>query len=382
MKREFRAPTPPMGWNSWNTFYDQIDEGLVRATADAMVEQGLRDAGYEYLIVDDCWALKERDTRGNLAPDPAKFPGGMAALADYVHARGLKLGLYACCGVRTCAGYPGSFEHEFEDAAQFARWGVDYLKYDNCYRPESIPSQALYRRMRMALDCSGREIALAACQWGTEDVHRWIRSTGAVSYRSTVDIQDSWASIERIALSQIENQCYAGPGCYNDMDMLVVGMNGRGVNPETCVGGCTPEEYRTHFALWAMLGAPLILGCDLRALDEETRALLTNPHLIAIDQDPACRSCQRISVYANPDAFVLAKPLWDGSCALGFFNFSDVAANVTLNFWELGLPAASGWGLSFVDCFSGEALGVKREFFAPTVPAHGGRVYRCAPARP
>lgn len=256
------------------------------------------------------------------------------------------------------------------------------MKYDNCYRPESIPSRALYQRMSMALRCSGRDIALAACQWGTEDVQRWIRGTGAVSYRSTVDIQDCWKSIETIALSQIENQCYAGPGCCNDMDMLVVGMNGRGVNPETCIGGCTPEEYRTHFALWAMLGAPLILGCDVRALDEETRALLTNPQLIAIDRDPLYRSCQRIPVYGNPDAFVLSKLLHGGDIALGFFNFSDVPANVALNLWDVGLTAGCGWGLSFLDCLSGESLGVRREFFSVPVPAHGGRVYRCTPSKP
>lgn len=374
---KYEMPTPPMGWNSWNTFYDQISEELIHTTADAMMDRGLRDAGYTYLIIDDCWALRERDAAGNLVPDPAKFPHGMKAVADYVHAKGLKLGLYACCGTRTCAGYPGSFEHEFQDAAQFADWGIDYVKYDNCHRPGTIPSHVLYRRMAMALRGSGREIFLAACQWGSEDVFRWIRSTGAQSFRSTVDIQDSWKSIETITRSQLENQCFSSPGCCNDMDMLVVGMYGRGMNPETSMGGCTAEEYATHFALWAMMGAPLIIGCDIRDMSEETRALLTNPNLIALNQDPEGRSCYKIDVYGNPDAFVLVKPLCGGDYGIGFFNFSDVAASVTLDFWDIGLPAASGRGLRFVDCLTGEEVGTQREIFAPIVSAHGCKVYRC-----
>ncbi len=363
----------PMGWNSWNTFYDQINEELMRTTADAMVSSGLRDAGYRYLILDDCWASRERGADGGLQPDPDKFPHGMEAVAEYVHSRGLKFGLYGCCGTRTCAGYPGSFEHEFEDAARFASWGVDYLKYDNCHHPESIPSHILYRRMNLALRAAGRDIVLAACQWGLDDVHSWARSAGVQSYRSTVDIQDSWCSIERIARAQLEKQSVAGPGCYNDLDMLVVGMYGRGLNPETCIGGCTKEEYRTHFALWAMLGAPLILGCDIRALDEDTRTLLTNRDLIAIDQDAEARGCYKVDVYGQPDAFVLVRQLCGGELALGFFNFSDTQANVFLDLWDIGLPAAVG--LRLRDCLSGEEQ-TARELICPAVPAHGCRVYR------
>ena len=183
MKDHTLAPTPPMGWNSWNTFGSQINESLICSTADAIVENGLLDAGYEYLIIDDCWSLKERDRFGKLVPDPDKFPGGIKKVADYLHSKGLKLGIYSCCGTRTCAGYPGSLEHEFEDAATFASWGVDYLKYDNCNRPESLGTQLLYRRIAMALRNSGRDILLAACQWGTENVHEWIRSSGAQTFR-------------------------------------------------------------------------------------------------------------------------------------------------------------------------------------------------------
>ena len=374
------SPVPPMGWNSWNTFYNQINEDLIRTTADAMIDKGLLSAGYRYLIVDDCWALRERDGQGNLVPDPAKFPHGVKAVADYVHAKGLKFGLYSCCGVRTCAGFPGSFEHEFQDAEQFARWGVDYLKYDNCHRPATIPSHILYRRMAMALRASGREIVFAACQWGTENVHQWIRSTGAQTFRSTVDIQDCWASIEKIALSQMENQVSA-PGCFHDMDILVAGMYGRGANPETSAGGCTDEEYQTHFALWAMMSSPLMIGCDVRAMPEKTRALLTNPALIALNQDPECRSCYKVAVHGNPDAFVLVKPLSGGEYAIGFFNFSDKASVMTLNFWDIGLSSAAGIQLRLYDCLLNQESGTARELLAPEIPAHGCKIYRCRALR-
>ena len=376
MKHGMLAPVPPMGWNSWNTFYDKVSEELVCTTADAMADNGFLSAGYEYLVTDDCWAAKERDRNGNLMPDPEKFPHGLKPVIDYVHAKGLKFGLYACCGVKTCAGYPGSFEHEFQDAEQFARWGVDYLKYDNCHRPDTIPSHILCRRMGMALRASGRDIFFAVCQWGTENVQEWIRSTGAQSFRATVDIQDSWKSIEKIARFQLSAQ-RSVPGCFSDMDILTVGMYGRGMNPETSMGGCTDEEYRTHFALWSMLGSPLMIGCDLREIPDGTKSLLTNADLIALNQDSECRSCHQIGTYGNPDAFVLVKPLSGGDYALGFFNFSDVAVSMTLNFWDMGLSSVSGRGLSFHDCMKNQDLGIMREFFTATVAAHGCEVYRC-----
>lgn len=371
------APTPPMGWNSWNTFFDQISDELIRSTADAMVEQGLVDAGYNYLIIDDCWALKERDKQGRLVPDPAKFPYGMKAVADYVHSKGMKFGIYSCCGIRTCARYPGSFEHEFEDAAQFAEWGVDYLKYDNCNRPSSQKSEMLYRRMSMALRSSGRNILLAACQWGTEDVKKWIRSCGAQTFRSTIDIQDSWKSIESIALSQLSEPYPSAPGCFNDMDMLVVGMHGKGMNPEACIGGCTDEEYQTHFALWAMLNSPLIIGCDIRSMDEKTKQILLNRDLIAINQDPECRSCYKLDIYGNSDAFMLVRSLSGGEYAVGFFNFSDTPACECLSFWDMGLIESKAKGMRFYDCLSHEDLGVQKEYFAPKMPPHGCRIFRC-----
>ncbi len=374
------ASTPPMGWNSWNTFYDKISAELVCSIADAMVEGGYLEAGYRYLIIDDCWGQRERNADGQLVPDPEKFPDGIRPVADYVHAKGLKFGMYADCGVRTCADYPGSFEHEFEDARQFAGWGVDYLKYDNGYRPGTLTTPLLYRRMSLALKNSGRDILLAACQWGTDEVHSWIRSSGAHTFRSTIDITDSWNSIKSIALSQLAHQCCTASHCFNDMDMLVVGMYGAGMNPETSLAGgkagCTDTEYETHFALWSMMSSPLIMGCDIRTVSGKAKEILQNRDLIAINQDPEAKSCYRISAYANEDAFILVKPLSDGSLALGFFNFGEKPAKVSLPFWDLGLPAASGLGLSLYDCLTHKEAGFYREICSPTVEAHGCKVYR------
>ena len=371
------AITPPMGWNTWNTFFHEINDELVRTTADAMVDQGLRDAGYEYLILDDCWSSTERDRDGHLVPDPQKFPYGIKDLADYIHSRGLKLGIYSCCGTRTCARYPGSFEHEFEDARQFAEWGVDYLKYDNCHRPRTQTTPMLYRRMSMALRNSGRDIVLAACQWGIDDVHQWIRSSGAQTFRSTVDIQDSWESIKSTALSQMDQQHCNAPGCYNDMDMLVVGMYGKGMNPETSQGGCTDIEYQTHFSLWAMMNSPLIIGCDIRHMSPKAKEILTNKEVIAINQDPEGRSCYRLSVCGDDDSFVLVRPLADGDYAVGLFNFSEREWKVSVDFWDLGLPAAAGKGFEIRDCYAHKDLGVFTEYFAAPLPPHGSGVYRC-----
>lgn len=382
MNSKMLAPTPPMGWNSWNTFSENINEDLICTTADAMVEHGLLAAGYQYLIIDDCWALRQRDAHGKLVPDPEKFPHGMKAIADYVHAKGLKFGMYSCCGTLTCAAYPGSFEHEFSDAGQFAEWGVDYLKYDNCYKPHTLEDPLLYRRMGTALKNCGRDIVFAACQWGNENVWHWIRSTGAHTYRSTEDIRDSWTSIEKIARSQLDHQCFQGPDCFNDMDMLVVGMYGKGMNPFISIGGCTDEEYQTHFALWAMMGSPLIIGCDIRSMSDQTKALLTNTDIIAINQDPECRSCYQLPTGTNPDVFILVKHLQNGDFALGFFNFSDTASNVHLNFWDMGIPSMSDRGLHFYDCLTHQTAGVHQEYFFTAVASHACKVYRCGVVKP
>ncbi len=368
--------TPAMGWNSWNTFTWDINETMIMEMADHMAENGYLEAGYQYLVIDDCWSMKKRDEQGHLVADPQKFPHGIKALADYIHGKGLKFGMYSCAGTHTCAGYPGSFEHEFEDARQFAEWGVDYLKYDYCFKPRHISGELLYKRMSLALKNCGRDILFSACNWGEDDVYTWIRESGAHSYRSTGDIQDNWDSIRNIALSQIEKEAYTGSFCHNDMDMLVVGMYG-GSNDsfinQNKIGGCTDSQYKTHFSLWCMMGSPLMIGCDLRTANDETRKILLNKDLIAINQDPESRGAYRIRIepqwFHENEAFVLVKALADGDLAIGLFNLSDTQRELSVQFWDMGLPYASGVSLSLYDCWQQKELGIFSERFAPAVPA-------------
>lgn len=394
MENKFLGLTPPMGWNSWNTFTWEINDKLIREAADAMASE-LRDAGYEYIVIDDCWSEKQRDKNGRLVPDHWKFPDGIKPVADYVHSKGLKFGMYSCAGTHTCGGHPGSFEHEFDDAETFAEWGVDYLKYDYCYKPDYIPGEILYKRMSTALRNCGRDIMFSACNWGNDDVYKWIRESGAHLFRSTGDIQDNWESIKRLALSQIGNECYGGNFCHNDIDMLVVGMHGgsnnewinsteAGVNViadsgETAprLGGCTDEEYRTHFSLWAIMNSPLMIGCDIRHMTPATREILTNKDVIAINQDIECRGPYCIKQWNNPDnVFSLVKPLSNGDYAVGMFNFGDRAGEMSLQFWDIGLTTASGRGLSVYDCWKHEELGTFTERFCTTVEPHGCKVLR------
>ncbi len=368
--------TPALGWNSWNTFTWDINEALIKETADAMVEQGYKDAGYEYIVIDDCWSLKERDDEGNLVPDSKKFPNGMKAVGDYIHEKGLKFGMYSCAGTHTCAGYPGSFEHEFQDAKQFAAWGVDYLKYDYCFKPRHMSGELLYKRMNLALRNCGRDILFSACNWGEDNVWQWIRESGAHSYRSTPDIQDNWDSICNIARSQIEKEPFTGNYCHNDMDMLVVGMYG-GSNDDFIssnkIGGCTDTQYKTHFSLWSMMGSPLMMGCDIRKASSEAKNILQNKDILAINQDPEARGAYRIKVepqwFHEDEAFVLVKVLANGDVAIGLFNLSDAQRELTVQFWDMGLPYASGMALSLYDCWEHKELGTYKERFAVTVPA-------------
>ena len=385
MDNKFLGLTPPMGWNSWNTFTWEINDKLIREAADAMASE-LKDAGYEYIVIDDCWSEKQRDSNGKLVPDHWKFPEGIKPVADYVHSKGLKFGMYSCAGTHTCGGHPGSFEHEFDDAETFAEWGVDYLKYDYCYKPDYIPGEILYKRMSTALRNCGRDIMFSACNWGNDNVYKWIRESGAHLFRSTGDIQDNWESIKRLALSQIGSECYGGNFCHNDIDMLVVGMHGgsnnewinsteQGVNViadsgETMpkLGGCTDEEYRTHFSLWAIMNSPLMIGCDIRRMTPATKEILTNKDVIAINQDIECRGPYCIKQWNNPDnVFSLVKPLANGDYAVGMFNFGDRAGEMSLQFWDIGLTTASGRGLSIYDCWKHEELGTFTERFCTTV---------------
>ena len=373
------AAVPPMGWNSWNTFGEEFDAEVIMQMADVLADKGYLDCVYEYLILDDCWAELSRDESGRMVPSKKKFPDGLAPVIDYVHGKGLKFGIYSCCGVKTCAGYPASFEHEAVDAAAFAEWGVDYLKYDNCYRPVSQGSELLYRRMGNALRSSGRDIIFAACQWGTENVGEWIRSTGAHTYRSSVDIRDNWESIRSIAEVRFDHLGEGGAGCHNDMDMLVCGMYGCSSNPEVHNEGCTQAEYRTHFALWAMLNSPLIIGCDLRTADEFTRELLQNRDLISINQDPEVRTCYKLDCESSPGTFALVRTLSGGRYAVGLFNFSENELRAPVSFWDMGISSAAGQKMSFYDCFMHGDAGVFEDSFCVRLGAHDCSVYIAKP---
>ena len=273
---------------------------------------------------------------------------------------------------------PGSFEHEFQDAETFASWGVDYLKYDNCYKPRHMDGETLYRRMGLALRNCGRDILFSACNWGTDNVHQWIQSTGAQLFRSTGDIQDSWQSIRDLALSQMDKTPFSGPFCHNDIDMLVVGMHG-GSNNEYIgqIGGCTDLEYRTHFSLWALMNSPLMIGCDVRSMSDYTRETLLNPDVIAINQDVECRGPLLHPPVEQPErVLALVKPLSDGSLAIGMFNFGDEKSEMSLEFWDLGLPAAAGVGLELYDCWARQSEGTFFERYADVLEPHGCRVFR------
>ncbi len=371
----------PMGWNTWNTFGPNINEKIIMEAADAMVEKGLLDAGYEYLVIDDCWSLKQRDpvTR-RLIADPEKFPNGMKAVADYVHSKGLKFGMYSCAGVRTCGDYPGSFDHEFIDAETFAEFGIDFLKYDYCYRSSVTEGPILYHRMANALRATGRDIVFSACNWGKDDVYSWIRSTGAHLYRSTGDIFDNFPRMKEIASSQFDKQCYNTPGCFNDMDMLTVGMFGRGhVGTE----GCTAEDYKMQFGLWCIMGSPLILGCDIRNIDDESLKLVKNEYLIAINQDIDGRQTFQITSksWACHDAAAFVKKLENGDFALGVFNFADRAATVVTLFDEIGYPANCGLKFELNDCFTGEKSICDSDSLSLYVESRGTKIYRVKPVK-
>lgn len=370
------AQKPPMGWNSWNTFGKNINEKLIIETADALVEKGYKDAGYEYIVIDDCWSLKHRDENGRLVADPEKFPHGMKYLADYIHSKGLKFGMYSCSGTLTCALYPGSYNHEFEDAQTFADWGVDFLKYDFCYFPqEGECASRAYTKMSMALKATGRDILFSACNWGEENCHSWMRSRGAHMYRSTGDIFDNYVSFRDIAKSQIDKLSMSAQGCYNDIDMLIVGMYGKGhVGDGSGYEGCTKDEYMSHFAMWCMANSPLMIGGDIRNLDEFSENLLKNKGLIAINQDEEARPPYMIR--DEWKSFTFLKHLSNREFAIGCFSDSEeqVTAHIMTN--DMQLPDASGYSVELEDAMTGENLGVFRDCYEVELPPHGCRIFK------
>ncbi|MCQ2456621.1 MAG: glycoside hydrolase family 27 protein [Clostridia bacterium] len=364
--------TPPMGWNSWNTFNFHINETIIRETAEAIVSKGLKDAGYEYVVIDDWWSLKERDKDGRLVANPELFPSGMKALSDYVHSLGLKFGMYSCAGLRTCGGFPASFDREFLDAQTFADWGVDYLKYDFCFFPHNAVGRNYYNRMSMALKATGRDIVFSACNWGADEVEKWIRSTGAHLYRSTGDIFESFSSVKDIATSQWSKEKYSAPGCYDDLDMLICGMDGQGDLGHP--NACSDTDYKTHFALWCMMGSPLMLGNDVRVMRPEMVELVTNKDLLRIDADAECRNPIILTTNSEltPTYF---KHLSNNEFALAMFNFSDDAGNGDFRPWEIGLTRNAGFSLDMREVFTGEELhGVNDFIWTPLAP-HDCKVF-------
>lgn len=363
--------TPPMGWNTWNTFGENVNEELILSSADALVKSGLKDAGYEYIVIDDCWALRERDGNGRMVPDPEKFPHGMKYVADYVHSLGLKFGMYSCSGLMTCAQYPGSMGYEYKDAKMFAEWGVDFLKYDYCFKPSNQDGPTLYRRMGLALANSGRDILFSACSWGADETHKWIGTTNANMWRSTGDIFDTWESLKGLIQQQYDILPYGGIGCFNDMDMLIVGMNGKG---NVGFKGCTEEEYKVHFAAWCLLASPLMIGCDIREMTAETKAILTNKKLLEINQD--VRGNRPYIFHANPELPLVVRVLENGDLALGFFNLSDGDTNMTIMGEELGIPDVQGITLAGEEVYTGETVRTVNGTLVVNLKAHSCKVFR------
>ncbi|XP_047947141.1 alpha-galactosidase-like isoform X2 [Salvia hispanica] len=317
------ARTPQMGWNSWNHFSCDIQENLIKETADAMVSSGLAALGYKYINLDDCWAELNRDAQGNLVAKASKFPSGIKALADYVHGKGLKLGIYSDAGNQTCSKQmPGSLGYEEQDAKTFASWGVDYLKYDNCNNNGISPKER-YPVMAKALLNSGRKIFYSMCEWGLEDPATWAKSIGN-SWRTTEDIRDDWNSMTSLADKNDRWAKYAGPGGWNDPDMLEVGN-----------GGMSSEEYRSHFSIWALIKAPLLIGCDVRSMDKVTVEILSNKEVIAVNQDKLGIQGKKLKKYG--DLEVWGGALSRNRVAVALWNRGPSVATITAHWSDIGL---------------------------------------------
>ena len=357
------ALTPPMGWNSWNKFACNVTEQILRDTADAMVASGMREAGYQYVVVDDCWHGK-RDANGFITADPQRFPSGIKAIADYVHSKGLKFGIYSDAGRLTCGGRPGSQGHEYQDALTYARWGVDYLKYDWCSTGDRNAKEA-YALMADALRSTGRDIVFSMCEWGTAKPWLWAKNIGNL-WRTTGDIWDSfatkhpqhdWAHHVLDIVDQNEPLWqYAGPGHWNDPDMLEVGN-----------GGMSTTEYRSHFSLWAMMAAPLIAGNDIARMDAATRSILLNKEVIAVDQDKLGVQGRRVS--KNGDQEVWVKPLSGGGRAVLLFNRGKAPVDIAVAWNQLGFPAKQKAKVR--DLWAHRDVGRRSGSYSATVEPHG-----------
>lgn len=363
------AATPPMGWNSWNHFAGKVNDADVRAAADALVSSGMRDAGYIYVNIDDTWE-GQRDAQGEIQTN-SKFPD-MKSLADYVHSKGLKLGIYSSPGPKTCAGYAASYGHEAQDAQTYASWGIDYLKYDLCSFREIMDKEsngdpqkafeiqkAAYEKMHNALEATGRPIVFSLCQYGWNDVWKWGPRVGGNLWRTTGDINDTYVRMSEIGFSQAGLAKYAGPGHWNDPDMLEVGN-----------GGMTEDEYCTHMTLWAILAAPLLAGNDLSKMTPQTLALLTNHEVIAVDQDKLGRQGDRL--WAEGPSEIWVKPLNGGPKAVGLFNRADTPRTISLKLSMVGFGNQS----KLRDLWAGKDVAPSNGVYSVVVPAHGAVMLR------
>lgn len=374
LERNTLAQTPPMGWNSWNKFGCNVSEDLIKSVADAVTTNGMKDAGYQYVVIDDCWQVS-RDENGFIVADPQRFPSGIKALADYVHSKGLKFGLYSDAGSKTCAGRPGSQGHEYQDALQYARWGVDYLKYDWCSTFTRNAEEA-YSTMSKALLATGRPIVFSMCEWGTAKPWLWGNGIGNL-WRTTGDISDHFSSNKKwpngdccelgmleILDKQVGLESFAGPGHWNDPDMLEVGN-----------GGMTIPEYRAHFSFWALLAAPLIAGNDVRSMTPEIKEILTNPEVIAVNQDKLGHEGHRVA--KNGDLEVWSKPLSNGSRAVILFNRGAAENEVSVNWIQIGYP--DHLSAKVRDLWAHKDVGSFNGSYSAKVPSHSVVMVKIAP---
>jgi alpha-galactosidase len=376
-KFEELAQTPPMGWNSWNKFGCNVSDKLIREMADAMASSGMRDAGYQYVVIDDCWQVG-RDSAGNIIPDPQRFPNGMKPLADYIHSLGLKFGVYSCAGSMTCQGRPGSRGYQFQDAKTYAKWGVDYLKYDWCY-DEGQNAKAAYKTMSDALQECGRPIVFSICEWGENKPWEWGKGIGHL-WRTNADIRDcyqctfDWGGLGVLDIidKQVGLQQYAGPGHWNDPDMLEIGN-----------GGMTPDEYKTHFSMWAMLAAPLMAGNDLRNMDASTKEILTNKDVIAVDQDKKGEQATKFMDMGEYE--IWAKPLSDGQVAVCFLNRTNESWKLDYDWKKQTMYFVQDVNLykklyKVYDCWAHQVIGKTDQRLKAEIPAHGVLMVRLSVA--
>ena len=357
------AKTPPMGWNSWNKFACKgLNEKVVRETADAIASNGMKDAGYQFVILDDCWQTG-RDANGNIVPDAERFPSGMKALGDYIHSKGLKFGIYTDVGTMTCAKRPGSIGHEYQDAKQYANWGVDYLKEDWCNTLPGQNSESSYTLMRDALAASGRPIVFSICEWGSTKPWLWAGPIGNL-WRATGDIQDCWDckkqwggnGVVQILDLMDPIYSYSGPGHWNDPDMLEVGN-----------GGMTAVEDRTHFSMWALFSAPLLVGTDVVNMSKETKETLLNKDVIAVDQDPLGQQGRRVK--KDGDLEVWSKQLADGGRAVVLLNRGATPATIEADWTDIGYPASIA--ATVRDLWTGKETPGQKGSYSAQVPSHG-----------